>query len=217
MEYTPLGGICLKRIIIGILLFTIVMVPFDASATSTDVSGISSSTTGPKNTEIRGSFTIMNSPPELTSLSFIAADTSVTGYVLTFSITDNNTLHDLKEITVSIKVNTMAGSTSIMSYRWTPSTGTEALGNENSWRIYQQGNPQDLGTISGTWCITLIPDDIPEYDPDEISISVNDSQTQINHTLHYAVASEHHTLSLHHFLASLWYFTDPVWLLLFAL
>jgi len=170
---------------LGVLFLIIVIVPAGACS----------------EVDIQGSFTIKNSPPELTSFFVteeiidIPPSKPMTVYVLKMNITDPNTLHDIKEIfiVITMDMSDISGSnkTNLISYIWTPEKGWEPRGS-NNWMIYEFGSngPDYLGASSGTWKLTLIPDNRNWQYPWDISVKVRDNEEQIKDDYIYDPTAE---------------------------
>ena len=106
------------------------------------------------------------------------------------NVTDPNTLHDIKEIfiVITMDMSDISGSnkTNLISYIWTPEQGWKPRGSKN-WEIYDFGSngPDYLGASSGTWKLTLIPDNRNWQYPWDISVKVRDNEIQLKDEYSY--------------------------------
>jgi len=133
---------------------------------------------------IHGSFTVKNSPPIITDLALLKNSSST---ILKIDVADRNTLRDIKEIVVTVKMNKSHGENEKKRaiYRWTPAEGWELIG-KSKWGIAAEGSkePADLTATSGTWCLSFVSEgNIVRGSYWDIYVEVRDSQATVGKTL----------------------------------
>lgn len=108
---------------------------------------------------IHGSFTIKNSPPTLTNIGITQIIPHST-HGLKIDVEDRNTLRDIKELVVTIKMNESHGKNEKekATYKWTPAEGWQLVDSSGNKGIGAAGSkePDDLTATSGTWWLSFI-------------------------------------------------------------
>ena len=186
MTKTP-GIVTPETIEIAILLVLVAISPLSSVATP-EQSG--DAIPGEKTVAaIRGSFTVKNSPPEITDLTVLKNATSPlprSTYTLKIDVADRNTLRDIHEILVTITLNKTQGNNEKKKaiYRWTPAEGWQLMNAVGRWGIdaNESKEPEDLTATAGTWRLCYFPHGNKARG--DICVDVSDSQATDSKTLY---------------------------------